>query len=230
MKREDTSFWMLYTDRSEQYTNIYLQRYPVGLRPSSGRASAGVPYIGQPPVLYFARLCPTSAGARPELGRCPLKNLVLWLSQMHGTPADTRPCIGRCVFRCGYDGLRWGSSVRARWNLAPKLKFHRAATDVVLSNKRHGCPAGVRPVFGRVRWKSHRWLIGTASARLYDWAICMSTGGCNADWRFQHCRHMAGLRSNYSEAHTGKHVRQTFPHWTLGRTYTPTLMKWTWST
>ena len=78
MYRVDTTCSMLYTDMSKQY--IYQQRYPVGLRPSSGRASAGVPYIGQPPVLYFPRLCPTSAGAsgclrctehRPILGRAP---------------------------------------------------------------------------------------------------------------------------------------------------------------
>ena len=62
------------------------------------------PSIGQPPVLYFQRVCPTSAVARSELGRCPLKKLVIWLSQMHGTPADTRPYTGRRVFRCGYDG------------------------------------------------------------------------------------------------------------------------------
>ena len=80
-------------------------RVSAEFRSSSGRASAGVPYIGQPPVLYFPRLCPTSAGARLELGRCPIKKiLVLCLSQMHGTPADTRPCTGRRVFRCGYDG------------------------------------------------------------------------------------------------------------------------------
>jgi hypothetical protein len=48
-------------------------RVTAEFRSSSGRASAGVPYIGQPPVLYFPRLCPTSAGARSELGRCPLK-------------------------------------------------------------------------------------------------------------------------------------------------------------
>jgi len=83
---------------------------------------------------------------------------------MHRTPADVFSDVVTM-------GLWWGSSVRARWNLAPKLKIHRAATCAVLSNKRHGCPAGVWPVFGRVQWKSHRWLIGTSSAGQCDWAI-----------------------------------------------------------
>ena len=73
--------------------------------PSSDRASAGVPYIGQPPVLYFPRLCPTSAGARSKLGRC--QTLVLWLSQMHGTPAVHRPT-------CFPMWLRWGCDEGAR--------------------------------------------------------------------------------------------------------------------
>jgi len=58
---------------------------------SSGRASAGVPYIGRPPVLYFPRFCPTSAGARPVSVKKPRPLVV----SMHGTPADTRPCTGR---------------------------------------------------------------------------------------------------------------------------------------
>ena len=65
--------------------------------PSSDRASAGVPYIGQPPVLYFPRLCPTSAGARSKLGRCPLKK-----TSFSGCLRSTGH--RRRVFRCGYDG------------------------------------------------------------------------------------------------------------------------------
>ena len=74
---------------------------------------------------------------------------------MHGTPADVFPDVVTM-------GLRRGSSVRARWNLAPKLKFHRAATDMVLSNKRHGCLGGVRPSSVKIASLAHRNLIGRA--------------------------------------------------------------------
>ena len=47
------------------------QQLPAEFRPMSGRASAAVPYIGHPPVLYFPGLGPTLVGARPKLGRCP---------------------------------------------------------------------------------------------------------------------------------------------------------------
>jgi len=132
-------------------------------RSSSGRATTSVPYIGQPPVLYFPRLCPTSAGAWSELGRCPLKRT---------SSSGCLRCTGHLLIlgRAPADmfsdvatmGLRWGSSVRARWNLAPKLKFHRAATDEVLSNKRHGCRASVRPSLVKIASLAHRKLIGRA--------------------------------------------------------------------
>ena len=62
--------------RREEAVHILAEisdRVPAEFRSSSGRASAGDPYIGQPPVLYFPRLCPTQARAWSELGRCPLK-------------------------------------------------------------------------------------------------------------------------------------------------------------
>ena len=46
--------------------------------------------------------------------------------------------------------------------LAPKLKFHRVATDAVLSNTRHKCPAGVRPCSVKIASLAHRNLIGRA--------------------------------------------------------------------
>ncbi|WAR23545.1 hypothetical protein MAR_037238 [Mya arenaria] len=86
-------------------------RVTAEFRSSSGRASAGVPYIGQPPVLYFPRLCPTSAGARSELRRCPLKKTrPLVVSDARDTgrySAVHRPT-------CFPMWLRWGCDEGAR--------------------------------------------------------------------------------------------------------------------
>ena len=142
-------------------------RVPAEFRSSSGQASSCVPYIGQPPVLYFPRLCPTSVGDRP-------------VSVKETSSSDCLRCTGHRPILCRapadvfsdvvMKGLRWGSLVRARWNLAPKFKFHRAATDAVLSNKRHG----FRLVFGRDRWRTHRWLMETSSTGLCDWTIILT--------------------------------------------------------
>jgi len=155
--------------RQERTVNILAEtsgqgygRVPVEFRPSIGRCS----YIGQPPVLYFPRLCPTSAENRSELGRCPLKNLVLWLSQMHRTPAETRPCTGRRVFRCGYDGA-------AMWKLGESpVKFssevknspscHRCGFKQQSPRMSGWCLAGVRPSSVKIASLAHRNLIGRA--------------------------------------------------------------------
>jgi len=109
-------------------------------------------FLRMEPNMYYELL--NSVGARPVSVKDTSSSGCLRCT-------GHRPILGRAPADVFSDvvtmGLRRGGSVRARWNLVLKLKFHRAATDAVLSNKRHGC---------RVRWKSHllahRNLIGRA--------------------------------------------------------------------
>ena len=126
-------------------------------RSSSGQASAGVPYIGQPPVLYFPRLCPTSAGARSERGRCPLKK--------------------RCplVVSDARDTGRY-SAVQSNSN-----KHHGCPAGVRPSSVKIASLAH-RNLIGRAMWLGHEEQHLSRAAKIYVAAWCCSTEGrqyCN---------------------------------------------------
>jgi len=160
------------TGANSLYTSIDIWpaygRVPVEFRPSIGRCPLHRSATGTILSKALSHIGRRSVGARPVSVKKTSSTGCLRCT-------GHRPILGRAPVDVFSDvvtmGLRWGGSVRTRLNLAPKLKIHRAATDAVLRNTRHGCPAGVWPVFGRVRWKSHHWLIGTSSAGLCDWAI-----------------------------------------------------------
>jgi len=133
------------------------------------QASDGVPYICQPPVLYFPRLCPTSAGARPvSIKKNPRPRVV---SDARGTPADTRPCIGRRVFRRGYDGAAMRELGESPVKFSSKVKIspssHRCGFKQHTPRMSDRCPAGVRPSSVKIASLAHRNLIGRAC----DWAM-----------------------------------------------------------
>jgi len=150
---------MLYTDRSEQFIAETYGRVTAKFLSSSGRASAGVPYIGQPPVLYFPRLCPTSAGERSELGRCLL---IFFLPLVVSDAQDT----GRRVFRCGYDGAvvrELGESpVKFSSEVKNSPSCHLCGFKQQTPRMSGRCLAGVQPSSVKIASLAHRNLIGGA--------------------------------------------------------------------
>jgi len=134
-----------YTDRSEQYIKLYKQRYPAGLRPSSGRIPAEHWPVSLTSVSHRYYTFQGSVRHRPELGRCPLKIPRPLVVSDARTPADTRPCSGRRIFRCSYDGAAMRELGESPVKLSSEVKIspscHRCGLKQQTPQMSGRCPA-----------------------------------------------------------------------------------------